>query len=881
VVAEKTGYPVDMLELTMGLESDLGIDSIKRVEILSALEERLPDTTRIQSEQVGSLQTLAEVAETLLNGQKRNTADTPPPRIDEESPPVDSSRPLERSVLTAVPLRQRPDGDRIRVPAGGRIWVTEDGSDLSARLMDRLRSLDFRVQGISLEEGSPLSPPDSLQGLVILAPEKNAGDAFLKKSFLLLKVAGSALRSSGPDHDGLFVTVSRMDGAFNLKDPAPDREAVSGGLAGLAKTVHAEWPEVKARALDLARGVGDPDEAAALVIDEMFRAGPMEVGISREGVCSLALTPSPHATTGMDDAGPLEEGDVILISGGGRGVTAEAAVAVAGTFHPTLVLLGRSQPPEAEPDWLAPLEDEAGIKRELLSRMGGKCTPKELEERFRHLMVGREIRCTLERIEATGARVEYRSVDVLDAAAVQEVLASVQASHGPVRGLIHGAGVLADRTILDKTPDQFDLVYDTKVCGLRHLLQGIDAEDLKMLVLFSSSSGRFGRAGQVDYAVANEVLNKTASALARRNPGCRTVSLNWGPWDGGMVTPSLRTVFQKEGIGLIPLAAGADFLTREIRTRDQGSTEVVVMGSTAKEPAAPEGVLAFERQLDIETCPVLRSHVIDNRAVLPKALILEWLAHAALHCNPGLQFHGFNELRLLKGLVLESDASFPIRVMAGRAEQEGDIFTVLVELYSTPQENTTTLHASAEIVLVHELPQGPPPTLEIPADAYPRDKQEIYEKLLFHGAELQGIEKVEACSDQGIQVRCRTAPPPSTWLRNPLRNVWLADPLVLDCSFQAMVLWTFEQLGAFSLPSFSGRYRQFRKSFSGTRAGGEIRITARITRSTRRSATADIELVDGDGCLVARLTRFECTITESLKEAFRQNKLSREILTKQ
>jgi len=61
VVAEKTGYPVEMLSLDMALESDLGVDSIKRVEILSALQERLPDAPVIKPEHLGTLQTLADI----------------------------------------------------------------------------------------------------------------------------------------------------------------------------------------------------------------------------------------------------------------------------------------------------------------------------------------------------------------------------------------------------------------------------------------------------------------------------------------------------------------------------------------------------------------------------------------------------------------------------------------------------------------------------------------------------------------------------------------------------------------------------------------------------------------------------------------------------
>ncbi|HKL27095.1 MAG TPA: beta-ketoacyl synthase N-terminal-like domain-containing protein, partial [Desulfuromonadales bacterium] len=61
VVAEKTGYPVEMLELEMALDADLGIDSIKRVEILSALQERLPEAPAVRPEDLGGLQTLGQI----------------------------------------------------------------------------------------------------------------------------------------------------------------------------------------------------------------------------------------------------------------------------------------------------------------------------------------------------------------------------------------------------------------------------------------------------------------------------------------------------------------------------------------------------------------------------------------------------------------------------------------------------------------------------------------------------------------------------------------------------------------------------------------------------------------------------------------------------
>src|SRR5262249_18883747 len=161
----------------------------------------------------------------------------------------------------------------------------------------------------------------------------------------------------------------------------------------------------------------------------------------------------------------------------------------------------------------------------------GSLSPKELNERYHQAVAARETRRTLQRIEAAGCRVVYRSIDVRNAEGMADALGRVGKDLGPIRGVIHGAGVLADRRIEDKTEEQFNLVYTTKVAGLRNVLAAVDPSELKVLALFSSSSGRLGRVGQSDYALANEVLNKLGQDFARSQPGCRVVSVNWGPWD--------------------------------------------------------------------------------------------------------------------------------------------------------------------------------------------------------------------------------------------------------------------------------------------------------------------------------------------------------------
>ena len=72
IVADKTGYPTDMLETDMDLEADLGIDSIKRVEILGALQEKLPDL-QVQADELAERRTLGEILESFSSESQKKT----------------------------------------------------------------------------------------------------------------------------------------------------------------------------------------------------------------------------------------------------------------------------------------------------------------------------------------------------------------------------------------------------------------------------------------------------------------------------------------------------------------------------------------------------------------------------------------------------------------------------------------------------------------------------------------------------------------------------------------------------------------------------------------------------------------------------------------
>ena len=206
-------------------------------------------------------------------------------------------------------------------------------------------------------------------------------------------------------------------------------------------------------------------------------------------------------------------------------------------------------------------------------------SPRKLEERLIRFMANREISNTLNQLEKKNITVRYYSVDIRNISAIRSVLDEVRSVDGPIRGIIHGAGVVEDRLIIDKTAKQFENVFDTKVKGIRGLLKAAEQDHLKYLIFFSSIVARMGNKGQADYAMANEVLNKVAWQESLLRPKCSVISFNWGPWDGGMVTPGLKREFARKKIEVIPVETGVECMLHEMSKNKKGPVEVVVGSS--------------------------------------------------------------------------------------------------------------------------------------------------------------------------------------------------------------------------------------------------------------------------------------------------------------
>ena len=989
VVSEKTGYPVESLGWDLALDADLGIDSIKRVEIFSALQERLPGAPAMKAEHVGQLQTLRDVIRFLTAGnssvplrekepanasggasrakgpdffpptfsvsppltvacdplpeplQSRNTPtgrevsspsvpdrpDPIPPRGEDSlqrdgeptsvpplSTPGDWAAVLSRQVLRSVPW---PGHSRPAVPLlkAGEVWfVADEGDPLAGEVAKALAARGLSVRRHNWAVVPAVTQPGSCAGLVLVAPLQER--PFHPWVLGWLQRAAEAFPRSG-DQRAFLVGLIRLDGQFGLGPLRPDTPVGQSGLAGWVKTARWEWPDVACKVIDVAPEWSEAPEMAEEVVAEVLADGPIEIGLSEPWQRWIpTLQEEPLDSLRFHD--PLQADDVVLITGGGRGVTSDLAHVLAEAGCGTLVLVGRTPLPAGDlPSWWPESEEEAVLKRAVAKHLGTGASPRQIQEQYQLLRAQQELRWTLQRLSAHGARITYHSLDIADKAAVQRLVAEVRQRWGPITRLIHGAGVLADRRLQDLTAEQFEQVYRTKVIGLEHLLEALDQEPLRTLAVFSSTTARLGRTGQGAYACANEVLNKLMQREARRRPQTRVIAFNWGPWDGGMVTPTLKRLFASEGVGLIPRQVGGRYAAWEIQRGSQG-VEIVINARPSGKDAPPspsvgagvspvtapgephatsrihgtengegaafrsngvtvhsapprgaEMTLAFERQIDVGNLPVLADHVLEGRAVVPVALHLEWLAHAALHRHPGLQFCGCDQLRIYHGLMLETTETAALQVWCGPSHRQDGCYWQTVEVRSRGVAGREWLHARACVLVAEQCP-NPPPIEPLPqvGQPWPWSMEQTYEHLLFHGPQWRGVQQIQKLEDDLWLAVVRAAPPPAQWFASPLRSAWLADPLVLDGALQLLIVAAYQHYQLRCLPVALGRYRQYRRHFPPT----ETTVLLRLRCREHALIQTDIEFRDDRG-LIAQIQDCEAVLQEQLARAFRNNRL--------
>ena len=540
----------------------------------------------------------------------------------------------------------------------------------------------------------------------------------------------------------------------------------------------------------------------------------------------------------------LNQNTVCLISGGGRGITAQAAIALARQYQCKFILLGRSAINRTEPEWAQDCNDEMMLKKRILEYLlhqDEKPTPKMVQREYKSIAAKREIEQTLQQISKAGGQAEYLSVDITDRNAVERVSA-VEAKLGKVTAIVHGAGNLADKPIEKKTEQDFDLVYAPKVKGLENLLHCVDPDRLECLVLFSSVVGFYGNAGQTDYAIANDILNKTAYLMKQKYSQCHTVAINWGPWDSGMVSTELKRAFTERGIKTIPIDAGTQMLIKEL-AQDKPEVQVVI-GSPLKPPAiAPDPkprTYQISRRLSLAANPFLHDHVIMERPVLPATCAISWIANTCEQLYPGYTFFNCSNFKVLKGIVFDSNlADKYILDIEKKLIKDSQVVDFNAKIWSKDKNDKFRYHFSTELTLSAAKDNRPQykslnlsekaTKLYAPESLYQKGKQ-----TLFHGASFQGVKTVLNVDKHKLTAECYL--PNVSITKQGQFPVQTFNPYLVDVQVHSLWLWVQHNHKEICLPSEIITYKQFEPiPFDRT-----FYVSCEIKNKTKTAVVADV-----------------------------------------
>ncbi|MFJ9030746.1 SDR family NAD(P)-dependent oxidoreductase [Streptomyces sp. NPDC102274] len=563
VVAERTGYPVDMIEPELDLEADLSVDSIKRTEIAGELAVRLglPVDGGAELEGLSAARTAAGIAGLLAT--RLGGGETSGTRDAQAVPAVPTAVPASPAGPAAeVVPPQRLEFTEAELPAvtgtvdSGSTVLLLGGGELAPIVAERLRAAGAEPRLVPAGE-----PLEAGADAVLYLDALDAVEAPLPEAFPLFRtvLAGAPRR--------LLAVERRTEGA-------------ASGLRGFFRSVAREYPDLAATLVEVAPGAA-PDVVADALVTELAATEREPVVLTDAGTRrALRLTLTDLGALAATGAGPAGDGvaeaeaagldrdAVVLLVGGARGITARFARTIASVSRCRIELMGRTPvPADAEDPATAGATDRAGLRAAFLA--SGPTSPAEVERRVSAVLAAREVRDTIAGLRALGSRVRYHCVDVLDAEAVRATVKDIHAEHGRLDGVVYAAGVIEDKLIAEKPVESFRRVFSTKVGGARTVLDAVDSlpSGPRFAVLFGSIAAALGNRGQSDYAAANDALEELGRRWSTEDR--RGLTVHWGPWaaaetNGGMVTPELMRSYASRGIKLIDPEEGPLSLLREL-----------------------------------------------------------------------------------------------------------------------------------------------------------------------------------------------------------------------------------------------------------------------------------------------------------------------------
>lgn len=826
---------------------DVGLGEAKAWQIIAEAAQALGVDPHLDREVIvhRSLRDIAGVLDGLV--KQRSGEATAPPATTPNSGAPPATNWVRSFVVNYVPEpllstshpveRQEDKWEEAQV-----LLVTEPSeSELAHALSGHLSSRGARVHSATFAEAisGKLSARRDFNKLVAVLPrgtERVPSHEGLKHMVLTLSaIAAPPPASAGPRRRTTIAFLQLGALPMPYRSTAGARSQASA--VGFASSLHLERKDLRVRVLDFPPAA-DPKAVSELTANELVTSNAFEVAVFDDHLKRHAPRPAlaqPHHWPRRAQA--LRPREVVLVTGGAKGITAECALALARATGSQMVLVGSSA-------------------------------------------TGGEISRTLERFSEAGLKCRYYTCDVSDGRAVADLVARVRQELGPIAAILHGAGLNRPRRAEMVSVDAaFDEVRP-KVLGMTHLLQALEDTPPRLVLGLTSIIGVAGMPGNAWYAFSNETLDLMLRQYASLHPGVEVQTIAYSVWDEVGMGAKLGSITQlaRLGVGAIPLTEGVRRFLQAVEHTPTDSQLVVSsrLGSLdtwrpviSERPAhlrflekvehlEPQVELVARAHLTMDKDPYLRDHVFKGSPLLPTVFGLEAMgqAVAAVLGRQSLGPVRIENISLTRPIVVDPahGAHIELRALVAEHTGRGSPMRVHVEI-GTEQTGFTRAHFAADFVLDHPMNRdadlivaGKPVDLDPSVD--------LYGRILFQGSRFQRISRVFHLDADGcvFEVQSKTQQENARVAFAGDTPLVLPDPFALDALLQSGLLSILPDL---ALP-VRIQCLELWPTNENLTSNAQLRIVAREPHFYRASVT----LVDAHGSLMARITACDVQIIE-------------------
>ncbi len=587
LIAQSADLPTDSISDNSRLLSDLHLNSITVGQIVAEVSRKVGLSAPLDSTAYAD-STLAEIAAAMQTRIDSGEIDSAPPEI--------LAAGVENWIRT-FKVDWLPDAlsTQITTPKQAGQWqILGHNAELNKSLLTHLNTWGNT-------------------GVVLILPEK-VDETHIE---WLLESSKTALTNQ-PDY---FVVVQ-----YDMN------------CAALGRTFYQEHPDITTCVITL---TNQTQQVENIVAEIQVASDYHEVWYDTQNTRHthlLSLLPLADSQMSL----PLTSEDILLVTGGGKGITAECAASLAKETGAQLILLGRSL-----------VEKDS------------------------------ELQTNLNRLQQMGIKFSYFSTDITNEQAIQNTIQQITTEFGEITAILHGAGINQPALLHKLDNDAFQRTLAPKVAGLRYILAAIEPNKLKLLLNFGSIIATAGLPGEAHYALANEWLAHMTVEFQQAHLQCRCLTLEWSVWSEVGMGKKLGSdeVLARQGIMPISPEIGIKILQQVLKTENCPTT-VVVSGRLPdilprEIPDLPflrfletplvyyPGIeLVVDANLSAINDPYLTEHVYAKQMLLPAVVSFEAMAQAAMAVLGTEKIPVFEDLKFSYPIVISDNETLRIAALA-------------------------------------------------------------------------------------------------------------------------------------------------------------------------------------------------------------------------